>query len=81
MGDFNTVPSPSINRNNNNQSNIPESEIFSILTGKDLIDSYRIIHPDSNEYFMEQLELVTKSDHKIIQLKIKKTWQIHLDRE
>ncbi|CAG8752159.1 11847_t:CDS:1, partial [Dentiscutata erythropus] len=30
---------------------------------------------------MEQLELVTKSDHKIIQLKIKKTWQIHLDRE
>ncbi|CAG8659207.1 8895_t:CDS:1, partial [Diversispora eburnea] len=37
-------------RNNNNQSNILESEIFSILTGKDLIDSYRIIHPDSSGF-------------------------------
>ncbi|CAG8659675.1 24_t:CDS:2, partial [Diversispora eburnea] len=81
MGDFNAVPSPSIDRNNNNQSNIPESEIFSILIGKDLIDSYRTIHPDSSKCFTEQLELVTKSNHKIIQLKIKKTWQIHLDRE
>ncbi|CAG8626434.1 10438_t:CDS:2, partial [Diversispora eburnea] len=110
MGDFNAVPSPSINRNNNNQFNIPESEIFSILTGKDLIDSYKITHPDSSgftwkrdnsreqsridaiwisqqwgkkiiEYFTEQLELVTKSDHKIIQLKIKKIWQIHSNRE
>ncbi|CAG8822151.1 3624_t:CDS:2, partial [Dentiscutata erythropus] len=86
MGDFNAVPSPN------------------------LIDSYRIIYPDSSSFtwkrdnsqeqsridiiwipqqwgkkiiecFTEQLELVTKSDHKIIQLKIKKTWQIHLDRE
>ncbi|CAG8630627.1 2928_t:CDS:2 [Diversispora eburnea] len=81
MGDFNAIPSSSIDRNNNNQFNIPESEIFSILTGKDLINSYRIIYLDSSEYFTEQLELVTKSDHKIIQLKIKKTWQIHLDRE
>ncbi|CAG8546285.1 2254_t:CDS:2, partial [Diversispora eburnea] len=86
MGDFNAIPSSSIDRNNNNQSNILESEIFSILTGKDLIDSYRTIHPDSSGFtwkkcFTEQLELVTESDHKIIQLKIKKTWQIHLDRE
>ncbi|CAG8637196.1 2329_t:CDS:2, partial [Diversispora eburnea] len=50
MGDFNAVPSPSIDRNNNNQFNIPESEIFSILTGKDLIDSYRTIYPDSSGF-------------------------------
>jgi exonuclease III len=48
--DFNAVPSPNIDRNNSNTSDIPECEIFSLMTGKELTDSYRIIYPEKGGY-------------------------------
>ncbi|CAG8666325.1 1451_t:CDS:1, partial [Diversispora eburnea] len=50
MGDFNAVPSPNIDRNNDNNSYTPESEIFPLLSSRDLIDCYRVIYPESSGY-------------------------------
>ncbi|CAG8643139.1 9595_t:CDS:2, partial [Diversispora eburnea] len=50
MGDFNAVPSPAIDRNNNSHSQFPESEIFPLLSSHDLIDCYRIMFPENTGY-------------------------------
>lgn len=105
MGDFNAVPSPSIDRNNNSNSNTPESSIFPLLTGMELIDCFRTLHPDSGGFtwqrdnsweksridaiwvsqkwgnkldacWLEELNLITDSDHKLLCLKMRKSWQL-----
>ncbi|RHZ80903.1 hypothetical protein Glove_130g203 [Diversispora epigaea] len=75
-GDFNAVPVPNLDRNNNNVTETPECEIFSSLTSKDLIDSYRILYPDQ-----DNLEAITDSNHKWLDVKIKKNWRITRNKE
>ena len=108
MGDFNAVPSPRQDRNNNSNSNTPESKIFPLLTSCDLIDCYRLIYPEKagftwqrdnsweksridaiwvphkwedriEEFSLDELSLITNSDHKFLSIKIKKNWQIKVD--
>ncbi|CAG8653617.1 10051_t:CDS:1, partial [Diversispora eburnea] len=50
MEDFNAVPSPAIDRNNNNHLQFPESEIFPLLSSHDLIDCYRIMFSENTGY-------------------------------
>ncbi|CAG8598410.1 5241_t:CDS:2 [Diversispora eburnea] len=105
MGDFNAVPSSNIDRNNNSQSQIPESKIFPFLTSRELIDCYRTMHPESSGFtwqrdnstaesridaiwmsekwggkmescYVDNLNLITESDHKLVGLKIRRNWQI-----
>ncbi|RHZ89167.1 hypothetical protein Glove_18g15 [Diversispora epigaea] len=109
-GDFNAVPAPNLDRNNNNVTETPECEIFSSLTSKDLIDSYRVLYPDQDGYTwnrdnsteksridavwiphewinkleeceLDNLEVITDSDHKWLGVKIKKNWRIARDKE
>ncbi|CAG8616228.1 1115_t:CDS:2, partial [Diversispora eburnea] len=80
------------------------NEIFLLLTGKDMIDCYCVVHPENNGYTwksnnsteqsridtiwmsqewgnkikrceLDDLQLVTDSDHKLLRIQIKKAWQ------
>ncbi|CAG8589193.1 2918_t:CDS:1 [Diversispora eburnea] len=101
MEDFNAVLSPSIDRNNNSQLQISETEIFLFLTSRELIDCYRTLYPESSNFiwqrdnssaesyidtiwmsekwgekikscYIDNLNLITESDHKLVELKIKR---------
>ncbi|CAG8586289.1 3977_t:CDS:2, partial [Diversispora eburnea] len=105
MEDFNAVPSPAIDRNNNSYSQFPESEIFPLLSSHDLIDCFRIMFPENTGYtwkrdnsneesridaiwishrwsdkitscFLDDIKLITSSDHKLLGVKMLKKWQI-----
>jgi exonuclease III len=49
MGDFNSVPNPALDRNNDNTSNTPETHLLKKLLHR-LSDVYRITHPNKRVY-------------------------------
>ncbi|CAG8588810.1 3569_t:CDS:2, partial [Diversispora eburnea] len=60
MGNFNAVPSSNIDRNNNSQSQIPETE-----SHIDAIWMSEKWEGKMESCYVDNLNLITKSDHKL----------------
>ncbi|CAG8623897.1 6526_t:CDS:2, partial [Diversispora eburnea] len=79
MGDFNVVSSPNIDRNNNSQSQIPENN----STAKSRIDAIRMSEKWGEKMescYVDNLKLITESDHKLVDLKVRSNWQIREEK-
>ncbi|CAG8619698.1 11015_t:CDS:2, partial [Diversispora eburnea] len=70
MEDFNAVPSPAIDQNNNSHSHFSESEIFPLLSSHDLIDCYKIM-------FSENIGYTWKRDNSNEESRIDAIWILH----